>query len=81
MVLNGLRHHVALRLQNKLAVDELSDALNVESHLGVHNTEVLIQTNVHGLKTRDELLDVDAGLLHLELNRGKTLVFLLPFLK
>jgi hypothetical protein len=66
-MLRGQRHHLPSGLQDKLAVDELPDALDVEGHLRMDNAEVLIQTAVHRLQPRDKLLDVNPSLLHLEL--------------
>lgn len=37
-----LRHHFPASLHDKVAVDELPDAGDFESHLRMHNAEVLI---------------------------------------
>lgn len=66
-VLPHFRHHVPACLQDKVAVDELSDARDGESDFRVHNAEVKVQMDVHSLEPGDDPLEVHPCLVHHQL--------------
>lgn len=71
-------HHLPVCLQDKVAVDELPDAGDVEGDFWMHNAEVLVQMDAHNLESWYDPLEVHTRLVHHQLPHTHTNIVLTP---